>query len=274
MTLVEADIEYLRSEIGKRSGNVISQSQSYLLEGRLMPLAKELGLADVSALVAKLKGNGRDPLHDKVTEAMTINETSFFRDMQPFDALKDHVLPELEKKRASTRSISIWSAASSSGQEAYSIAISIRTHFPQLNDWRVRILGTDLSDEMVERTREGVYSQFEVNRGLPAPLLVKNFDRKGLSWQVKPELRAMVEARKANLTETWSTVAKHDVVFLRNVLIYFDLETKTRILNRVHQSMRPDGYLFLGGGETLIQLDVPFERVAVGKTAAFRPVKK
>ena len=274
MTLVATDIDFLRDSIGKRSGNVISASQSYLLEARLKPVAKEAGLTDVAALVAELKKSARNPLHDKVTEAMTINETSFFRDMQPFDALKDDVLPDLVGKRAATKSLSIWSAASSSGQEAYSIAILIRTHFAQLATWDVRVAGTDLSQEMVERCNEGVYSQFEVNRGLPAPMLVKNFDREGLNWRAKPELRKMVSARKMNLTDKWPTVTKHDVIFLRNVLIYFDLPTKQQILTRVHQSLRPDGYLFLGGGETLLQLDVPFERVNIGKTVCYRPVAK
>ncbi|HIE97594.1 MAG: protein-glutamate O-methyltransferase CheR [Fuerstiella sp.] len=274
MALVTTDIDFLRSTIAQRSGNVISADHSYLLESRLAPVAQSAGLADVRALVAELRTDAQTLLHDKVTEAMTINETSFFRDIQPFDALKDHVLPDLVEKRASMRSLSIWSGASSSGQEAYSIAIAIRTYFPQLNDWSVRILGTDLSQEMVQRTVDGVYSQFEVNRGLPASLLVRSFDRKGLNWQVKPELRGLVEARKMNLTENWSTVAQHDVVFLRNVLIYFDVKIKERILKRVHQSMRPGGYLFLGGGETLIQLNVPFERVTIGKTVCFRPVSK
>ena len=274
MTLVTTDIEFLRTTIAKRSGNVISAGQSYLLEARLAPVAESAGLADVGALVAELRKNTRTSLHAKVTEAMTINETSFFRDIQPFDALKDHVLPDLAQKRAATRALSVWSAASSSGQEAYSIAIAIRTHFPEMKDWANRVLGTDLSDDMVQRTREGVYSQFEVNRGLPASLLVRNFDRVGLNWRVKPELRKMVEARKMNLADNWSTIARHDVVFLRNVLIYFDARMKERILKRVHQSMHPDGYLFLGGGETLIQLNVPFERSTIGETVCFRPVAK
>jgi chemotaxis protein methyltransferase CheR len=274
MSLAANDISYLCTAIAQRSGNVISAGQSYLLEARLGPVAKEAGLEDVHALVVELQRNPRNPLHDTVTEAMTINETSFFRDMQPFDALKEEVFPYLLEKRQSTKSLSIWSAACSSGQEAYSIAIQMRTHFPELMNWNVRILGTDISDAMVKRTREGIYSQFEVNRGLPASLLVKNFDRQGLNWQVKPELRKFVDCRKMNLTEKWPAITQHDVVFLRNVLIYFDLKTKEQILHCIHQSMRPEGFLFLGGGETLIQLNVPFERVSIGKTVCFRPVAK
>ncbi len=272
MTLVAPDITYLRDAIAQRSGNVISESQSYLLEARLAPVAKTAGLKDVHALVAELKKNPRNQLHEQVTEAMTINETSFFRDMQPFDAMKDHVLPDLVEKRKATKSLSVWSAASSSGQETYSIAMLIRTNFPDLAEWKVRILATDYSDEMVTRTHEGTYSQFEANRGLPAVMLVKNFDRQGLNWQAKPELRKMINAKKMNLTENWNSIVKHDIVFLRNVLIYFDLTTKEQILRNVHQSMRPDGYLFLGGGETMLRMQVPFERITIGKTVCFRPI--
>lgn len=273
MTLVSSDIEFLRTAVAKRSGNVISAGQSYLFEARLLPVAKLAGFDSVEALVQDLKRNSVNPLYEKVTEAMTINETSFFRDMQPFDALKTQVVPELMKERARLRTLSVWSAASSSGQEAYSIAMCLMTHFPELAKWKVRIEGTDFSDEMVQRTNAGVYSQFEVNRGLPAAMLVRNFDRKGLNWEVKPALKAIVSAKRINLTENWTSIVKHDIVFLRNVLIYFDLPTKAKILNQVHKAMRPDGYMFLGGGETLIQLDVPFKRVSVGNTVAFQPVK-
>ena len=273
MTLVASDIDYLRTIVSERSGNVVSANQGYLFEARLSPIAKSAGLKDVKELVHVLRTKSTSPLHEKVTEAMTINETSFFRDMQPFDALKDDILPQLIPKRNATKSLSIWSAASSSGQEAYSIAILIRSEFPELNDWDVRVLGTDYSDEMVQRTREGRYSQFEVNRGLPSAMLVSSFDRDGLSWLAKPQLRKMINARKMNLTEKWPSITKHDVVFLRNVLIYFDVETKVQVLRNISESMRPDGFLFLGGGETLIRMDVPFERVSVGNTVAYRPLK-
>lgn len=274
MPLAATEIDFLRETIARRSGNVISESQSYLLEARLSPIAKTAGLPDIRALVDELRKSPSHVLHDKVTEAMTINETSFFRDMAPFEALRDHILPELVKSREPQRQISIWSAASSSGQEAYSIGIILRTNYGHLKDWDFRILGTDFSDEMVTRTRDGLYTQFEVNRGLPAPMLVRNFDKVGMNWRVKPELASMVEARRMNLTENWLNTAKHDVVFLRNVLIYFDVKVKEQILRRVHQSMRPDGYLFLGGGEALVKLDVPFERSTIGKTVCFRPVAK
>ena len=272
MSLLPNDVDFLRSAIAERSGNVISRSQSYLLESRLSPVATEAGLRDVHALVAELKNNPRNPLHNAVTEAMTINETSFFRDMQPFDALRDHVVPEFLGLRKISRRLSIWSAACSSGQEPYSIAMLLRTHFPQLATWGVKLLSTDYSTEMVERTKAGLYSQFEVNRGLPSACIVRHFTRTGLRWQVKPDLRQLIVAKKLNLTEEWPLNTKHDVVFLRNVLIYFDRTTKEQILKRVHQSMCKDGYLFLGGGETLIQLDAPFEHMTIGKTVCYRPV--
>lgn len=271
MPLVTADVKYLQQSIAKRSGNVISDSQSYLLEARLAPLVKELKLTDVHSLVEELRKKPTDKLHDRITEMMTINETSFFRDMQPFDALRKTIIPELVEKRGNAKALSIWSAASSSGQEAYSLAVLLREYFPELADWRLRIMGTDIAQDMVDRTLAGVYSQFEVNRGLPAPLLVKHFERSGLKWQANAALKKMVDCRKMNLTQAWPSVVRHDVVFLRNVLIYFDKPTKQQILQRVHQVMKPDGYLFLGGGETMIQLDAPFERVPVGTTVAFKP---
>lgn len=272
MSIIATDLDYLKTTIAQRSGNVITESQAYLLEARLTPVANDAGLKDVHALVSELKRNPGHSLHDTITQAMTINETSFFRDKAPFDALRDHVIPHLITERNNTRTLGIWSAAASSGQEAYSLAICLRTYFPGLAGWRVNILGTDICDEMVKRTRDGIYTQFEVNRGLPAPLLVKNFDRKGLNWQAKMDLRRMVSAQKMNLTRRWHTNVKHDIVFLRNVLIYFDQKTKKEILLRIHQSMNADGFLFLGGGETLIQMDVPFERTVLGKCVCFSPV--
>lgn len=272
MALAAPDIAYLKTLIAGKSGNVISSSQDYLLESRLTPMAKSVGIENVERLVAELKKNPASVLHDRVAQAMTINETSFFRDMQPFDAMKSTILPELIKKRSPTKSLNVWSGASSSGQEAYSLAITMREYFSELAAWNIRIQATDLSEDMVRRTQEGTYSQFEVNRGLPAPLLIKHFERNGAQWQAKAELRKMVDAKRINLTSAWPVMPQFDVIFMRNVLIYFDQPAKERILNRVHKVLRPDGYLFLGGGETLITLNVPFVRESVGKTVCFRPV--
>ncbi|MBL8818261.1 MAG: protein-glutamate O-methyltransferase CheR [Planctomyces sp.] len=272
MPLAAPDVEYLKTVIAERSGNVISSNQDYLLESRLSPVAKTMGLDNVEKLVAELRRRPASQLHDRVAEAMTINETSFFRDIAPFDAMRTDILPELIRRRASSKSLSIWCGASSSGQEPYTIAMLIREHFNELAGWNVRILATDISDEMVKRTQDGLYSQFEVNRGLPAPMLIRHFERKGTQWQAKPELRRMIDAKKLNLTTPWPAIAQFDIVFLRNVLIYFDTTAKSKILTRIHKSLRPDGYLFLGGGETLITLNVPFVRESVGKTVCFRPV--
>lgn len=271
MPLAAPDIDFLKRIIAERSGNVISSNQDYLLESRLIPVAKEAGLGDIQALVAELRRRPGSQLPERIAEAMTINETSFFRDMAPFDALRKHVLPSLIQKRAASRTLGLWCGASSSGQEPYSIAMVLR-EFNELSAWNTKILATDLSDEMVKRTTEGIYSQFEVNRGLPAQELVRNFDRAGTQWRAKSELRKLIEARRMNLTSAWPFMGQYDVVFLRNVLIYFDQPSKERILTRIHKVLRPDGYLFLGGGETLITLNVPFLREPIGKTVCFRPV--
>ncbi len=272
MPLATMEIDFLKQLIAQRSGNVISSNQDYLLESRLIPVAKSVGLENVHALVAELRKQPGSALPERVAEAMTINETSFFRDMAPFETLKDIVIPTMIQKRASTKSLSIWCGASSSGQEPYTIAMIIREYFNELCSWNVKIHATDLSEEMVKRTQEGAYSQFEINRGLPAPMLLRHFERSGAQWRARPELRKMVDARRMNLTSAWPIASQYDIVFLRNVMIYFDQPTKERILTRIHKVLRPDGYLFLGGGETLITLNVPFLREPTGKTVCFRPV--
>ena len=271
MPLLSHDIDYLCTAIADRSGHVISESQGYLLESRLNPVATKAGLEDVRALVAELRNNPRNPLHDVVSEAMTINETSFFRDMHPFDSLRDTLAPDIIEKREKAKSLSILCGACSSGQEPYSVAITLREHFPQLADWRIQITATDICDKMLARTKEGRYSQFEVNRGLPARLLVKHFDRQGTEWCVKPALKQMIHCQKINLTKSWPRLPEFDIVFLRNVLIYFDRNAKEEILKRVFGVLRSDGYLLLGGGETLINLSTPFVQYPINKTVCYRP---
>ncbi len=270
MSLAEADVTFLRSLVARRSGNQLTMSQGYLMESRLAPVAASVGLANVEALVAELK---RPPFkyEDLVAEAMTINETSFFRDSMPFDTLRKNLLPSILDARSERKELSIWCAASSSGQEPYSLAMALREQFPQLTTWKVKILATDISEDMVRRTRVAKYSQFEVNRGLPASLLLKYFERHGTQWQVKQELRNWVECRKMNLTGPWLTMPKFDVVFIRNVLIYFDQAGKQAILQKTARNMTADSVLFLGGGESLVGLDVPFTRAAIDKTIYFQP---
>lgn len=271
MPLVTDEIEFLRTLVFQRSGNVLSANQGYLLESRLSTVAETAGLPDVNSLIAELKKPSGTRWHDRVAEAMTINETSFFRDLQPFSVLKDSLLPEIRLRKAQEKKLTIWSAASSSGQEAYSLAMTIREHFPEFLAWDVKILATDFTDDMVRRTRDGVYSHFEVNRGLPAKLLVKYFTRQGTQWQAHDDLRQWIDARKLNLTSPFPALPTCDIVFLRNVLIYFDAATKQSLLQKVRRVMAPRSHLFLGGGETLINLNVPFRRVEIGQGVCFCP---
>ncbi len=241
-----------------KSAIVLEPSKTYLVESRLNPVAREHGMESIDQLVAALKQPGATKLTQKVIEAMTTNETSFYRDIHPFDAMRQQILPELIAKRSSERTINIWSNACSSGQEVYSIAMLIKDHFPQLLGWKVRFLATDLSTQILDKAREGLFNQTEVNRGLPMPLLLKNFEKKGLQWQIKEDIRKMVEFRVVNLIEPFPMLPAFDIVFLRNVLIYFSPQTKREILEKVQKVMRPDGFLFLGGAETTMNLNVSF----------------
>ena len=271
MTLATKDLDYVRELVSDRSGNVISSSQGYLVEQKLNSVMLEVGMDSLEELVRELRGHGKAQLGDKVVEAMTINETSFFRDMHPFDALKTSIVPELIESRQATKRLSILCAACSSGQEPYSVAISLRENFPDLANWNIHITATDICDAMLKRTKEGIYTQFEVNRGLPARLLVKHFDRSGIKWSVKPELRKLIECKKLNLAKPWPPLPRFDIVFLRNVLIYFDRDKKLEILKRISDVLRPDGFLLLGGGETLINLNTSFSRHQAGETVCYRP---
>lgn len=270
MTITVTDFDYVSSLVRDRSAIVLEPGKEYLIESRLLTLARERGTASVADLVNELRRAPTGPLRDAVVEAMTTNETSFFRDSHPFTALADHMLPELVKARSTERALNIWCAACSSGQEPYTIAMIVQDLIPVDTSWRVRLLATDLSQQMLTRTREGIYSQFEINRGLPANLLVRYFRRNGLNWQIDQRLRQMVDTRVLNLAEEWPVMQPMDVIFLRNVLIYFDAPTKRQILARVRRVLRPDGYLFLGGAETTLNLDDAFERVQIGRAAAYR----
>ncbi len=254
------DYDYLRGILKQRSGLDLSADKQYLVESRLVPLARKAGLAGIPELVQKMKGSA-ESLTTEVVEAMTTNETFFFRDKIPFDHLRDTILPALLQSRANRKSLRIWSAACSTGQEPYSIAMCLKEKAAQLAGWRVEIVGTDLSQEVLEKSRAGIYSQFEVQRGLPIQLLVKYFVQVGELWQLNSEIRGMVQYRQLNLLQDFSSLGKFDVVFCRNVLIYFDQETKTQIFERIAKVIEPDGMLMLGAAESV-----------VGITNAFRPV--
>ena len=254
------DYDYLRKLLKDRSGLLLSADKQYLVESRLSPLARKAGLATLGELVAKLKGNNERMIVD-VVEAMTTNESFFYRDKIPFDHFRDAIMPGLMAARAKERRIRIWCAAASTGQEPYSLAMSIKEMKQKLGGWRVEILATDLSTEVLEKAKAGVYSQFEVQRGLPIQLLVKYFSQVGDTWQIAPDIRAMVQYRPLNLLTDFSNLGRFDVVFCRNVLIYFDQETKIGVLNRVSKMLERDGFLVLGAAETV-----------VGLTDAFKPV--
>jgi chemotaxis protein methyltransferase CheR len=263
-------LTYLRDLIRRRSAIVIEADKNYLVDARLAPLAKSEGFKDIDEMLVVVRRTETSPLTRKVIEAMTTNETSFFRDIHPWDALRLHMLPELIKKRQAAKRLRIWCAAASTGQEPWTIAMVIREHFPELDSWNVQIIGTDLNATVLEKARSGVYKQMEVNRGLPAPMLVKYFERSGTEWKVKDSLRQLVVYQELNLLERWTLFSVHDIVFMRNVLIYFDTPTKKDILARVREKLSPDGYLVLGGAETTLNLDEQYAAVRAGPTVVYQ----
>nr|WP_249142238.1 protein-glutamate O-methyltransferase CheR [Bradyrhizobium diazoefficiens] len=250
----------MRKFLKDQSGLDLSADKQYLIESRLLPLARKAGLSGIGELVKKLQGSS-SALTTSVVEAMTTNETFFFRDKVPFDHFRDTIMPEVIKARAGRRSVRIWCAAGSTGQEPYSLAMCLKEMGAALNGWRVEIVATDLSQEVLEKARAGIYSQFEVQRGLPIQMLVKYFKQAGETWQINPDVRAMVQHRQLNLLHDFSQLGTFDVIFCRNVLIYFDQDTKVGIFNRLARQIEPDGFLVLGAAETV-----------VGLTDTFRPI--
>ncbi len=269
--LAVADFDYIRELVRRESAIVLEPGKEYLVESRLLPLARTSGEGGIPQLVASLRRDPRGRLAAKVVDAMTTNETSFFRDNHPFDALAKRVLPELMQARAAERKISMWCGAASSGQEPYTLCMILKDALAAKPGWGSSLLATDLSAEMLARTDAGRYSQLEVNRGLPVSMLVKHFDKVGTEWQVKSDLRAMVQTKPLNLAAPFPAMGPFDIVFLRNVLIYFDTAMKRAVLERVRRVLRPDGYLFLGGAETTLTLDDAWERVVLDRATVYRP---
>jgi chemotaxis protein methyltransferase CheR len=269
MSLSPDTFTYVADLVRRRSAIQLESGKEYLVESRLLPLARQAGAADVDAYVRALRNAPRPADLEAVVEALTTNETSWFRDAQPFQALAEHVVPALLDGRPGFGApmLRIWSAACSSGQEPYSIAMVLADAVPHV---QLRILASDLSQQMVDRARAGRYSQLEVNRGLPAPMLVRHFTRAGVDWEIAANLRQSITFQKHNLLDTPPTGGPFDVVFLRNVLIYFDLATKREVLRRVQQVLRPGGYLLLGAAETTIGIDEGWERVAAGRGSVYR----
>lgn len=270
-TISSDSIKYLRDFVYRRSAIVVEADKDYLLESRLTPVARQNAFATIDEMVKSVRGEEQGPLASKVVEAMTTNETSFFRDVHPFEALKNNVLPEICAARASAKTLRIWCAAASTGQEPYTIAMVLRESIPNIDSWNVQIIATDINRTVLDRARSGMYKQLEVNRGLPAAMLVKYFDRVGADWQIKAELRRMVTFQELNLLDRWPIFAQPDIVFIRNVLIYFDVPTKRKILGRIRELMRPDGYLFLGGAESTLNVDDAYAVHRVGNTVCFLP---
>jgi chemotaxis protein methyltransferase CheR len=270
-TLNTPAFQFISKLVLNKSAIVLESSKTYLVESRLAPIVKSNGLKSIDELVANLQKPGSKKLTDEVVDAMTTNETRFFRDLHPFNALKSVILPKLIASRSKTRTLTIWSSACSSGQEVYSIAMLIREHFPELLGWRLKLLATDLSTQILDKAKSGRFSQTEINRGLPMPLLLKNFTRQGIHWKINDDIRRMIEFQELNLIETWPALPTIDIVFLRNVLIYFSVDTKKQILDRVCKSIASDGYLFLGGAESTMNLNVNFTREQVGAATCYRP---
>ena len=253
----QLEYDFLRKLLKERSGLVLSDDKQYLVESRLLPLARKFGVGNLSELFAKMK-LGSDRIIADAVEAMTTNETFFFRDKIPFDHLHETVFPELLKARAARKSLRIWCAAASTGQEPYSIAMILKDMAAQLAGWRVEIVATDLSHEVLEKCKSGMYSQFEVQRGLPIQMLMNHFRQTGEVWQINPDIRAMVQFRPLNLLHDFSNLGMFDVIFCRNVLIYFDQPTKAAVFDNLARAMEPDGYLFLGAAETVVGLSNAF----------------
>jgi len=253
------DYDYLRKLLKERSGLVLSADKQYLVESRLLPIARKAGVSGLGELVGKLKDRAAEPLIVEVVEAMTTNESFFFRDKIPFDHFRDTIMPSLIAARAKEKRIRIWCAAASTGQEPYSLSILIKEMAAKVAGWRIDIIGTDISTEVLEKAKAGIYSQFEVQRGLPIQLLVKYFTQNGDTWQVSPEIRAMVQYKPLNLLPDFSHLGRFDIVFCRNVLIYFDQDTKVGVLDRIARQMEPDGFLVLGAAETVVGLTDSFK---------------
>ena len=254
--------QYIQSFIKNHTAIVLDAGKDYLVESRLFPIAKEYGLPSVDSLVEIFKEKPTEALKLKIIDAMTTNETLFFRDIHPFDLLKQKIIPELINKRAHQRTLSIWCAASSSGQEPYTVAMILKELGAVLHGWSIDFMASDISEKILAKAREGLYSQLEVNRGLPMSYLLKYFDKEGAGWRIKKELRDMVCYRKINIINSWP-LSNVDIVFMRNVLIYFDLDTKKEILNRLSTTLARDGYLFLGGSETVLGVSNSFERANI-----------
>ncbi|MCA9782586.1 MAG: protein-glutamate O-methyltransferase CheR [Calditrichaeota bacterium] len=270
MALNTRDFEYIRDLVRVRSAIVLDNDKDYLVELRLSSIVQQEGFASLQDFITHLRAQPVELMLQRVVDVMTTNETYFFRDVFPFEALKNDLIPELLKQNASSRRLRIWCGAASSGQEPFSLAMLLRENFPQLATWNTEMVATDISHEMIARCKEGRFSQLEVNRGLPAMLLVKYFRKDGDQWILKDDIRQMVQFRLMNLIQPWSLQGPMDLIMIRNVLIYFDLETKRAILAKVKKLMGPHSVLILGSSESVLSIDRDFEQINMGRFLCYR----
>lgn len=267
MTVSPTEFLFIRDLLKEETAIVLETGKEYLVETRLVPIVRSAGLESVSDLIQAIRLGQHEPLKRKVIEALTTNETSFFRDIEPFEVMRTVVIPELIERRKVGKTISIWCAAASTGQEPYSLAMLFKESLPP--GYTVKIYATDIATHVLEKAKNGKFSQHEVNRGLPAVYLVKYFTKKGNDWILKDEIRNMVQFSELNLIKPFHGIPPVDIVFIRNVLIYFDLATKRDILQRVRALLRPDGYLFLGSAETTLHIDDAFSRAPCNRGSCF-----
>jgi len=270
MAITAADFNYIRDLLKERSALLLEPGKEYLVESRLEALARQEGFPSLRQLVENLRTHRSAELQRKVVEAMMTHETSFFREIRIFDLFRKTILPQILSLRARQRTLNLWCAACSAGQEPYSFAILMREYFPSLRNWRVNFIASDISTAMLMRARAGRYTQLEVNRGLPANLLVKYFQKCGAEWEVVPEIQSMVEFREINLIRPWPSLDRMDGIFLRNVLIYLDTETKKNILGRAGRLLEKGGFVLLGAAETTTNIDDSFEPISNGSAVYFR----
>ncbi|HEB79846.1 MAG TPA: chemotaxis protein CheR [Rhodospirillales bacterium] len=256
------DFDFISKLINEQSGLVLTRDKAYLLESRLMPVARKRGLNGLEDLIAGMRARVDKELTQEVMEAMTTNESFFFRDIKPFEIFRENILPHLLQSRADKKSFRIWCAAASSGQEPYSLAIILNEEASKLAGWRTEIVGTDISVDILNKAKAGLYSQFEVQRGLPIQLLLKYFTKQGDMWQANSKIASMVQYKEYNLLDSLLPLGKFDVVFCRNVLIYFDQKNKTKVLEGISTLLPDDGVLFMGGAETVLGISDKFKPVS------------
>ena len=271
MKVSPVQFEFLRDLLRRRTGVVIDDSKQYLVVARLLPIVRQRAIPSLDTLVDRIRKTGDKALEKDVLNAMMTHETSFFRDKSPYETLRQ-LVTEMIPKRSAHRQLAIWSAACSTGQEPYSIAMLLNEHFPDLvASWRIRIIATDISEPVLARAREGVFSELETNRGMPAELLKKYFRPLQGKWSIVQECRRLVEFRCLNLNGPWPALPPCDVIFLRNVMLYFDVPTRAALVTKMRRVLKPDGALFLGGAETMIGIDTAYDRLTGAGCSYYRP---